>query len=270
MKKKKNIPFEQRQEMRQRVLDDWLVKDYPQVFNLNNPVPLAIGISHVLEENMLPENVSRADLKFIMGWYCSRTSYLRSMIGCKHRINLQGEIDCEITAEEKIVAYNRLDSSGKQIKLATPTTAYVPKATVEVSQESTPKIESAPNIVSTTDELPKRPILKRKIIVSNVNDTPPILTEDCATAKTLKVTLVIDPSCIPRTDSNGLKTMPLRVNIDNTSMSVTANVSAKSYRKALSSIDEHGVDNCNVIVQGAMKQYGVIDDAGLVVQPKKS
>jgi hypothetical protein len=38
----------------------------------------------------------------------------------------------------------------------------------------------------------------------------------------------------------------------------------------LSSIEEYGVDGCNAIIQGAMKQYGVIDDAGLVVQPKKT
>ena len=269
MNNKKHIPFEQRQEIRERVLDHWLIKDYPEVFNLNNPVPLAIGIYKALKANTLPDNVSKSDLKFTMSWYCSRTSYLRAIIGCKHRINLQGEIDCEITAEDKIVAYNRLDSYGKSIKLKS---TYVTKAAGEVSDEVAPKIESAPKIVSTTNELPKRPILKRKIIVSNVNTTPtpPVLTEDCVTAKALKVTLVIDPSGIPRIDSNGLKIMPLKVNIDNTSMSVTANVSAKSYRKALSSIDEYGVDNCNVIVQGPMKQYGVIDDAGLVVQPKKS
>ncbi len=51
---------------------------------------------------------------------------------------------------------------------------------------------------------------------------------------------------------------------------LTTEINAKSYRKALSSIEEYGVDGCNVIIQGTMKQYGVVDDTGLVVQPKKT
>ena len=34
-------------------------------------------------------------------------------------------------------------------------------------------------------------------------------------------------------------------------------------------IGNNGADGCNAIIQGSMKKYGVIEDAGLVVQPKK-
>jgi hypothetical protein len=66
-----------------------------------------------------------------------------------------------------------------------------------------------------------------------------------------------------------MKKVTLVVNVANTDIQVSADLSAKSYRKAISGIEEFGVDGCNAILQGSMKQYGVIEDAGLVVQPKK-
>lgn len=62
---------------------------------------------------------------------------------------------------------------------------------------------------------------------------------------------------------------PVAIFISNGELKATTKINAKSYRKALSSIEEYGVEGCNVIIQDAMKQYGVIDDARLVVQPKK-
>ena len=81
--------------------------------------------------------------------------------------------------------------------------------------------------------------------------------------------MVIEPASIPVIDSTGMKKVTLTVQVANTDIQVTTDLGAKSYRKALSSIEEYGVDGCNAILQGAMKQYGIIDDAGLVVQPKK-
>ena len=97
-----------------------------------------------------------------------------------------------------------------------------------------------------------------------------INTASQATAKGLKVTMVIDPASIPNVDSTGMKKVTLTIQIANSDIQVTTEINAKSYRKALSSIEEYGVEGCNVIIQGSMKQYGVIDDAGLVVQPKKT
>ncbi len=68
-----------------------------------------------------------------------------------------------------------------------------------------------------------------------------------ATAKGLKVTMVIEPASIPNIDSIGMKKVTLTINVANTDIQVTADLSAKSYRKALSSIEEYGVDGCNAI-----------------------
>ena len=66
-----------------------------------------------------------------------------------------------------------------------------------------------------------------------------------------------------------MKKAPISIFISNGEITATTKINAKSYRKALNTIQEYGVEGCNVIVQGSMRQYGVIDDAGLVVQPKK-
>jgi hypothetical protein len=122
-------------------------------------------------------------------------------------------------------------------------------------------------------------VLKKRSVVPTAEVTPvksetvttpaKVTTGNIATAKGLKVTMVIDPASVPNIDSTGLKKVTLTINVANTDIQVTTDINAKSYRKALSSIEEYGIDGCNVIIQGSMKQYGIIDDAGLVVQPKK-
>jgi hypothetical protein len=122
-------------------------------------------------------------------------------------------------------------------------------------------------------------VLKKRIVVPTADATPDkvkpitpakVTTGNIATAKGLKVTMVIDPASIPNIDSTGMKKVTLTINVANSDIQVKTEINAKSYRKALSSIEEFGVDGCNAIIQGAMKQYGVIDEAGLVVQPKKT
>lgn len=88
-----------------------------------------------------------------------------------------------------------------------------------------------------------------------------------ATAKAVKVTLVLDPAGITRVDSIGKKQVPIRITVDG--IVLEADLNSKSYRKALTTIDELGVDNCNAILQGSMKKQGKIEGAGLVIQPKK-
>jgi hypothetical protein len=89
-----------------------------------------------------------------------------------------------------------------------------------------------------------------------------------ATAKSVKVTLVLDPAGITRIDSIGQKQVKVRITVEE--MILEADLNSKSYRKAIATIDELGVDNCNVILQGSMKIQGKIAGAGLVVQPKKA
>jgi hypothetical protein len=89
-----------------------------------------------------------------------------------------------------------------------------------------------------------------------------------ATAKSVKVTLVLDPAGITRIDSIGQKQVKVRITVE--AMILEADLNSKSYRKALTTIDELGAENCNVILQGSMKIQGKIEGAGLAVQPKKA
>ena len=142
-------------------------------------------------------------------------------------------------------------------------------------------------IEETKEEIqPKKLVLKRKTVeptAEEVNgelksEAIPIKSEpapvkmnnsNIAVAKGLKVTLVIDPASIPIMDSTGKKTVTFSIQVVNTDIKVTTTINSKSYRKVINSIEELGADGCNAILQGAMKKYGVIEDAGLVVQPKK-
>lgn len=115
-----------------------------------------------------------------------------------------------------------------------------------------------------TEEIKSTKLTLKRKTVESIADTPPAKVTDgnIATAKGLKVTMVIDPASIPNIDSTGMKKVTLTINVANTDIQVTTEINAKSYRKALSSIEEYGLDGCNAILQGSMKQYGVIDDAG--------
>jgi sRNA-binding protein len=97
-----------KKEQRQRVLYDWLFVDYPSVFNSKNPVPLTKGIADTLLEQ-LPENVTKADLKSVLGWYCRRMNYLQALIKHPHRVNLNNEPVEAITDEEKTAAQQQLE-----------------------------------------------------------------------------------------------------------------------------------------------------------------
>lgn len=80
---------------------------------------------------------------------------------------------------------------------------------------------------------------------------------------------MLDPASIPNIDSTGKKKINLKVQIGDEGLIAKTELSSKSYRKAMNSIEEYGFDACNAILQGSMKKYGTIDEAGLVVQPKK-
>jgi hypothetical protein len=87
-----------------------------------------------------------------------------------------------------------------------------------------------------------------------------------ATAKTAKVTLVLDPLSITRVNSEGQKQTKLIITVG--AMKFEAMVNSKSYRKALGLIDELGTDSCAVILQASMTVPGKLESAGLAVQPK--
>jgi sRNA-binding protein len=251
-----------------RVMDTWLLKQYPSVFSYTAPIPLAIGTAKELL-TQLPDDITVSDFKHTMSWYCGRTLYLKATLENTQRINLQGELVGEITELDKKSAQERLDNKGK--KKTEPKKVKIPV---------TPEPIVTPEIMQPTEEIkPAKLTLKRKTVEPTA-DTVSVKAEpvsapvkvtngNIATAKGLKVTMVIDPASIPNIDSTGLKKVTLTINVANTDIQVTTDINAKSYRKALSSIEEYGLDGCNVIIQGSIKQYGTIDDAGLVVQPKK-
>lgn len=259
----------------ERVLDEWLFKEYPSTFRVHSPIPLALGTSKELIAQ-LPESISRNDFKSAMSWYCGRKDYLKAILKNTQRINLQGELIGEITELDKTSAQERLDNKGKK-----KTEPKKVQPAVELTVEITTEQIMVTEIMQPTEEIkPAKLTLKRKTVESTA-DTSPVKTEpvsaptkvtggNIATAKGLKVTMVLDPASIPNIDSTGLKKVTLTINVANTDIQLTTEINAKSYRKALSSIEEYGVDGCNAIIQGAMKQYGVVDDAGLVVQPKKT
>ena len=254
------------------VVTDWLCVEYPNLFDIENPKPLAIGVGKVLQKK-LPKHIDRKDYGLIMAWYCKKKRYLRAVISQQYRYDLNGEIAAEITEQEKIKAKELLEQIEEQIKAKQSSEKQQKEKSVEtvLVQEFVEEI-SQPEIVEELATEPKKTLsLKSKKASTVLTEEVKPMTSDAsqATAKGLKVTLVIDPASLPQIDTTGMKKAPLSIFIGNGEITATTEINAKSYRKALSSIEEYGVDGCNVIVQGSMRQYGVIDDAGLVVHPKK-
>jgi sRNA-binding protein len=258
-------------------MDVWLTRKYPSVFSHENPIPLAIDVSEELLAQ-LPDDISVIDFQDTMRWYCCRSTYLEAILKHDQRINLQGEFVSAVEEADKVAARKRLDEKNIQ-KMMYQTKSSKPKP-VEIIEPMQPT-EEVKEEKSTKLVLKQRKTVEptADAIIESVAEVTPVKAEtiapvkvtdsNIATAKGLKVTMVIDPASIPNIDSTGMKKVTLAIQVANTDIQVTTDINAKSYRKTLSSIEEYGVDGCNVIIQGSMKQYGVIDDAGLVVQPKK-
>jgi hypothetical protein len=87
-----------------------------------------------------------------------------------------------------------------------------------------------------------------------------------ATAKSAKVTLVLEPSSITEVSTEGKKQTKLVVTIG--TMRFDAQVSSKSYRKMFVTRNELGIENCNIILQASMTVMGKLESVGLAVQPK--
>jgi hypothetical protein len=84
--------------------------------------------------------------------------------------------------------------------------------------------------------------------------------------KALKVTAVVPPADLKPVPAGADVVLALEVG---DGMKAEARLNPKSYRKALATIAELGVENVAVIVQGQMTRPGVIESAGIVAQPKK-
>jgi hypothetical protein len=85
-------------------------------------------------------------------------------------------------------------------------------------------------------------------------------------ARTLKCTIVLDPAEVAQLVApDGQPRVVLAIRLPD--RRVTADLAAKSVRRALVTINEHGPDGVSVIVQG--KLVGdTITEAGIMAQPK--
>jgi hypothetical protein len=85
-------------------------------------------------------------------------------------------------------------------------------------------------------------------------------------AKSLKATIVLDPTAIARiTVPNGQPKFALQIRVGG--RIYTADLNAKSLRRAIAAIGEAGPDGVAIVLQG--KLVGdVIQEAGIAAQPK--
>src|SRR3954468_4264878 len=87
------------------------------------------------------------------------------------------------------------------------------------------------------------------------------------TARSLKATLVLEPAQLAElVVRDGVPRVELRIEVDG--RLVVTDIAAKSARKALAGIREHGPDGVMAILQGKLGQGDVLLEAGLVGQPK--
>lgn len=226
-----------------------LAKLYPQTFFVDpkQRKPLMIGIFHQLIA-VMPE-MTKKRLRSALKFYCNHFDYLTALHRETHRIDLNGETVEEISPKNKRSIERRLNldnSTKKHLK------------TLKTPQSSESKMAEREVLT-----------LKRKPATEN-KTSPNQASGDTvnASAKSAKITLVLNTASITRINSEGKKQVKLVVQVGE--MKFNAELNSKSYRKALATLDELGSDNCTAILQGSMPTFGVLEGVGLVVQPKKA
>lgn len=229
-----------------------LAKLYPQAFFVDpkQRKPLMIGIFKQLV-GVIPD-ISNKRLRNALGFYCYHFDYLKALQSESHRIDLKGEPAQEIAEDEKTNAEQKLKGSPttkrKKTKKQTSDTNMAERETLTLKRKP----------ASATTETKSSPVKSIQASGDTVN----------ASAKSAKITLVLESASITRINSEGKKQVKLVVQVGE--MKFTAELNSKSYRKALATIDELGADGCNAILQGSMSKFGILEGVGLVVQPKKA
>jgi len=130
------------------------------------------------------------------------------------------------------------------------------RATLHASPEAHAAAENRPARTNpTTMTPPPRPRLPLRDSRGRLN----------LAAKALKVTLVLDPAQLAEVIvPNGAGPQPLRITIGE--RRVKAQISAKSLRKAVAMIAEHGAEKVVLLLQGKLVEDDVISECGLVAQ----
>jgi hypothetical protein len=86
-------------------------------------------------------------------------------------------------------------------------------------------------------------------------------------SRALKVTAVLDPAALAGIEiPNGTSKVTLRIAVGG--RTVTAEVNAKSLRRAVTAINAAGPENVAVIIQGKLEANNVLAEAGIAAQPK--
>jgi hypothetical protein len=85
-------------------------------------------------------------------------------------------------------------------------------------------------------------------------------------ARAMKVTVVLDPAEVAQLVArDGQPRVVVAIRLPD--RRVSADLNAKSVRRALATISEHGPDGVSVVVQGKLSG-DVITEAGIMAQPK--
>lgn len=82
-----------------------LLDAYPSVFNLEDAKPLKIGIHEALAED---GKLSKTKIRRALATYVRQTAYLKSLVAGAQRVNLAGEADGEVSADEAAHAQEEL------------------------------------------------------------------------------------------------------------------------------------------------------------------
>lgn len=86
-------------------------------------------------------------------------------------------------------------------------------------------------------------------------------------ARSLKVTVILDPAsllAVPVPEGQPRVALTIRL----PDRTVSADLNAKSVRKAIGAVREYSPDGCSCIIQGRLLAGDQIAEAGIVVQPK--
>jgi hypothetical protein len=88
-----------------------------------------------------------------------------------------------------------------------------------------------------------------------------------AAARKLKCTMILDPApFVALRIPDGASRVELAISVEG--RTVSADLSAKSLRKALATLRESGAGNVVLLVQGVLTAAGKIEECGLVAQVK--
>ncbi len=219
-----------------------LATAYPHTFFMQGDQrkPLMIGIADSILAAQQPP-LDKDQLQSALKTYCRSQSYLKATLTETHRIDLNGQPVAEISRADKANAELHLAYQEQHSKTA-PVTAKAKPTTIKTK-------------TNTNKE-------------NTMTNTPTATGAAQATARAAKITLVLDAHSLTRIDSTGQKQTQLIIHVSE--MTFITELSSKTYRKALASLDELGADNCVMILQGTMPTFGKLEGAGLVVQAKKA